>query len=208
MKHVLFFGDSLTAGENSGVSFVDYLFEGSTTYNVAVSGTTIGEYSIYPVDGESLLGQINRHQNLVEKADVIFIEYGSNDVSAIMCGFATLQTVVVSLVKAIDWIKQLNPNAKIVYLAPGNSNIIEDRAWAMCHYLEDDYFAKFDFKFPESVYAQTFLKVLDNVRNICDIIYMFDADMEFNDNFISDDGIHPNEYGHIRIAKNIMNQYI
>lgn len=202
---ILFFGDSLTEGSNCDKSFTDYLPKELNVMNVGVSGTTIGEYSIYPVDGHSLLSKIELYKDIIPVCEKIFIEYGSNDISAIMCGFATLQTVVVSLVKAVDWIKQLNPNVKIIFLAPGDKFIIEDKAYRMCSYLENEYFEKFDFKFPESVYAQTFIKFLDNVRNICDIIYMFD-DTTLEDEYISNDGIHPNEKGHQRIASNILRQ--
>ena len=119
----LFFGDSLTAGENNNnISFVDYVK--GNTMNLGISGTTIGEYSIYPVDGNSLLGVINRNQNAIKTSDKIFLEYGCNDVAAIMCGFATIQIVTVSLVKAIDWIKQLNPRCKIYFLALGDEGAI------------------------------------------------------------------------------------
>lgn len=155
----LFFGDSLTAGENNNdTSFVDYVK--GNTMNLGISGTTIGEYSIYPVDGNSLLGVINRNQNAIKYADKIFLEYGCNDVAAIMCGFATIQTVTVSLVKAIDWIKQLNPVCKIYFLALGDEGAINTFAGNECYYLENDYFSKFDFKFPISVFLIHIIKFL------------------------------------------------
>ena len=63
----LFFGDSLTSGENNdGKSFVEYI---PHSEKVGVSGTTIGEYSIYPVDGYSLLSQIPRNIEKIKKAE-------------------------------------------------------------------------------------------------------------------------------------------
>ena len=199
----LFFGDSLTEGSNCYYSFTDFIDPIYNPTNLGVSGTTIGEYSIYPVDGHSLLRQIAKYKMYVKKASVIFIEYGSNDVSAVMCGFATIQTVVVSLVKAVDWIKQLNPYCKIVFLAPGSDDIISTKAVRMCNYLEKDYFKKFDFNFPTSVYADIYKQIISQVNNICDIIYMFDDEM-ISEEYLSDDNIHPNEQGHKRIANNIM----
>ena len=196
----LFFGDSLTAGENNNnTSFVDYVRENS--FNLGISGTTIGEYSIYPVDGNSLLGVINRNQNAIKYADKIFLEYGCNDVASIMCGFATIQTVTVSLVKAIDWIKQLNPRCKIYFLALGDEGAISTFAGNECYYLENNYFSKFDFKFPISVFSNTYNKILTNIDKICDIIYMFDG--EVSSDWLSDDGVHPSNAGHIEIASNI-----
>lgn len=200
----LFFGDSLTAGENNNdTSFVDYVR--GNTMNLGISGTTIGEYSIYPVDGNSLLGVINRYQNAIKNADKIFLEYGCNDVAAIMCGFATIQTVTVSLVKAIDWIRQLNPVCKIYFLALGDEGAISTFAGNECYYLENDYFSKFDFKFPVSVFSDIYNKILINIDKICDIIYMFDG--EVSSDWLSSDGVHPSNSGHIEIASNI-NKYM
>lgn len=202
---VVFFGDSLTAGENCHTTFTEFMPETWNVRNFGVSGTTIGEYSIFPVDGDSLLGQIGKHQDYIKKADVVFIEYGSNDISAIMCGFATVQTVIVSLVKALDWIKQLNPNCQIKFLAlSSDEDVIKEKAFNMCTYLQYDYFSNFKFVFPEGVYEKTYFEILDNIDKVCDIIYMFDRDMNYEDKYISSDNIHPNEAGHLRIAKNII----
>ena len=201
----LFFGDSLTAGENSPSKFTDFLPPEWDVWNYAVSGTTIGEYSIYPVDGNSFLKQIEQHQDEIKDADKIFIEYANNDVSAVMCGFATVQTVTVSFVKAIDWIRQLNPDVKIIFLATGSDTIIHTQAFCMCSYLEKDYFKEFNFKFPESVYASIYNEIISNIRKVCDIIYMFDDSMT-DDRYFSDDNIHPNEIGHKRVALNILKQ--
>ena len=209
IKSIVFFGDSLTAGSNSRRRFTHYLEDalvGNVIYNFAVSGTTIGEYSIYPVDGESLLSQIAKHKESIISATDIFIEYGSNDVSAVMCGFATVQTVTVSLVKAIDWINQLNPNARIIFLVPGSDSVIYAKSVEMCHYLEHDYFKQFDFSFPDTLYCETYKKIIQNVSIICDTMYMFDDGM-LDSKYLSDDGIHPNDSGHYRIAQNILSQY-
>ena len=202
----LFFGDSLTEGQNCDCSFTDFLApKGDVVMNLGVSGTTIGEYSIYPVDGNSLLSMIGRHVDDIKQAKKIFIEYGSNDVSAIMCGFATVQTVIVSLVKALDWIRQINPDSKIYFLQFGDPLVVRNRATRMCDYLQYDYFKQFKFTFPVSVYICTYNEIIDKVRKICDIITIFDAEM-ISDEYISDDGIHPNVKGHKRIAFNILEQ--
>lgn len=203
MKSV-FFGDSLTAGENNeDISFADYM--PGTTWNFGVSGTTIGEYSIYPVDGHSLLGMIPRAIDRIKDADHIFIEYGCNDVAAIMCGFATVQTVTVSFVKAIDWIKQINPNAQLIFLsyAPDNSAPILDLASSECTYLSRDYFKDFDFTFPIGTFQKYYSEIVQNISKICDIMYMFDSDTYSRD-WISDDDVHPNNKGHLEIMHNLL----
>jgi len=203
----LFFGDSLTEGSNCEHSFTDYLPKEMNITNAAVSGTTIGEYSIYPVDGYSLLGQIQRNNDIIPVCDTIFIEYGSNDVSAVMCGFATVQTVIVSFVKAVDWIKQLNPNTTIHFLGITDDAIIVNRATKMCEYLKNDYFKSFSFDFPVNIYVAYYKQIIDNISKVCDIITMFDAAMlDDMNSYISNDNIHPNEKGHKRIADNILMQ--
>ena len=202
---LLFFGDSLTEGDNCDTTFTEFLPLEFDIYNYGVSGTTIGEYSIYPVDGNSLLSQIEHHKNDIRCASDIFIEYGSNDVSAVMCGFATVQTVTVSFVKAIDWINQLNDDVNIHFLAFGSDAVIKAKGTNMCSYLEKDYFSKFDFKFPVSVYIQIYNEIVHNISKVCDIMYMFDDDMVGSE-FLSDDNIHPNTLGHKRIADNILKQ--
>ena len=202
----IFFGDSLTAGTNCDKKYTDFIPEGWGVHNHAISGTTIGDYSIYPVDGYSLLDRIDKYKSQVELADTIFIEYGSNDVSAIMCGFASEQMVIVSLVKALDWIKQLNPKAEIIFLIPGDEEVVWYLATSMCNYLEHDYFGKFNFKFPVSKYVYIFMNLLKEVEKVCKVMYMFYTTM-LNENYISDDNIHPNEKGHRHIAQNIIEQY-
>lgn len=205
MKRVLFFGDSLTSGENSKVKYTDFLPDTWNISNYAVSGTTIGEYSIYPVDGDSLLGQIGKHKKDIKEATHIFIEYGSNDVSAIMCEFATLKIVVISLFKAIDWIKQLNPKARIIYLIPGDDEVIKNKSYNMCYYLENIYFKRLGLKFNSSIYSRTFIDLVCNIKSICDTMYMVDDEMLKQD-YLSSDNIHPSELGHELIAENILNQ--
>lgn len=202
----LFFGDSLTEGSNCDKSFTDFLPPEWDIYNLGVSGTTIGEYSIYPVDGNSLLSQISKYQDRIKQADTIFIEYGSNDVSAVMCGFATIQTVVVSFVKAIDWITQLNPTARVIFLVFGSENVVQAKAKNMCNYLEKEYFYQFDFKFPINKYAEIYTQIIRDICKVCDIIVMFDDEM-LNYRYLSSDNIHPNEEGHKRIAENILKVY-
>lgn len=195
------FGDSIAAGENNGgVSFVEYL--GGTNFNAGVSGTTIGEYSIYPVDGNSLLSLIGKNANLLKNCENVLIEYGCNDVASIMCGFATEQTVIVSLVKALDWIKQINPNCHVYFLALGSDGVITEFAKNECNYLQYDYFGKFGFRFPVNKFAEIYKNLLNHIGKICDILYMFYDTVELS-SCISSDGIHPNDLGHTTIAEKL-----
>ncbi len=202
----LFFGDSLTEGTNCEHKYTDFLPGGWGVRNYAISGTTIGEYSIYPVDGQGLLSQIKEYDRQIADADTIFIEYGTNDVSAIMCGFATEQKVLISLVKAIDWIKQLNPDVEIIFLIPGSKKVVAYISHNMCEYLKNVYFKQFELNLPETIYSDTFNRVITGIQKVCRTMYMYDDNM-LTDAFLSDDNIHPNSEGHLRIARNIIEQY-
>ena len=116
---VLIFGDSISAGSNSKVKYSDYF--DCEVKNLAVSGTTIGEYSIYPVDGYSLLSLYDK-DDYIKDADVILLEYGINDASAVMCDFTDTNKVMLNFVKVLDGIRQLNSKADIKMLAISLNN--------------------------------------------------------------------------------------
>lgn len=196
----LFFGDSITAGSSSPISFTDCIKE--EVLNFGISGTTIGEYSIYPVDGYSLLSMYDKVSG-IKTADKIFLEYGINDVSSIMCDFTELQKVIVSFVKALDGITQLNKTADIYFLSISDvDNIIQKYAKLQCDYLSDDYFKGFNFSFPVSKWAGLYISFISAVKTRLKVIPMIE-NVEFLYKYISSDNIHPNAAGHKLIAENI-----
>lgn len=197
---VTFFGDSFTSGEgNDNFSFVEQL--PFIVRNYGVSGTTIGEYSIYPVDGNSLLSVIPRHSDQIKNSDIICLEYGINDTTAIMCGFTTLQRVIISFVKALDCIRQINPRCKIVFLSLSNNDIIiKDYAELQCSYLECEYFKDYDFNMPETFWADTYISLIEAINKSCEVIPMITYE-NFFDEYLSDDKVHPNGKGYERIAR-------
>lgn len=203
--YTLFLGDSFTSGENNdNISFADYVKGNS--HNLGISGTTIGEYSIYPVDGNSLLSIISKNTELISNADKIFIEYGINDVSAIMCGFTTEQHVIISFVKALDWIKQLNPNADIYFLALSEDrDIIENFAKLQCTYLKTDYFKFYDFIFPKSIWSTTYVSLIRALAKVVKVVPMI-TEFSFEEH-IDKDNLHPNDKGYRLIAETV-SEYI
>ena len=195
----IFFGDSITEGSNSKIKFSDF-FEDAR--NEGVSGTTFGEYSIYPVDGYSLLEKYKK-TGCLSQYNNIFLEYGANDVSAIMCGFITLDQVIINFIKALDGIKQLAPNSKIYFLSiSGNIDIIKKHSELQCRYLKDDYFKGYNFRFPVDLYTSLYVEIITSVNKRIDFIPMV-TDISFFDNYLSSDNLHPNEEGHKIIADNI-----
>lgn len=203
MKNIICFGDSILEGSNSKIKFTDYLQDDNTKIvNKGISGTTIGEYSIYPVDGNSLLSIYDKDDR-IKDADTIILEYGINDVTAIMCGFTDFDKVMISFVKALDGIRQLNPKASIKFLSISDDVMsILKYAELQCAYLEEDYFVNYDFKFPVSKWADIYKYLIDAISHSVAIIPMM-SDTEFIEKFISSDLIHPNEDGHRLIATNI-----
>lgn len=200
----IFFGDSITAGETLNLAeqnFTEYL--GGRVDNFAISGTTMGEYSIYPVDGNSLLSLIAKYENEIAEANNIYLEYGCNDVSAIMCGFADETKVLISFVKAIDWIRQLNPRCEIYFLSlSNNTDIITMFAKGQCNYLTNDYFKDYDFRIPYVVWADKYNALIKGISNRVKVIPMF-TEIEW-ENDISSDGMHPNVSGHRKIAETVL----
>lgn len=202
----IFFGNSFTEGEgNCGISFVDYLDKNCR--NLGVSGTTMGSYSIYPVDGYCLLERLHHFTKLIRDADNVFLEYGINDVASLMCDFATMVQVKVAFIKAIDYIKQVNPRCNIYFLSVSeNSNIIKQYAELQCDYLANDYFNGYDFIFPASRWYSLYTEIIDAVKVKVEVIPMID-DILFFKSFMSADKVHPNGNGYSRIAEKL-NKYI
>ena len=203
MKKIICFGDSILAGSNSKTKFTDYFQDDKTmVINKGISGTTIGEYSIYPVDGNSLLSIYNK-DSIIKDADTIILEYGINDVTAIMCGFTDFDKVMISFIKALDGIRQLNPRAEIKFLSISDNNETLLRyAILQCCYLQEEYFVNYDFNFPASKWADLYRYLIDSVSKSVTVIPMIHT-TEFIDKYISSDLIHPNEDGHRLIAVNI-----
>lgn len=199
---IIFFGDSITAGSNSNTRFTDYFDE--AVVNMGVSGTTIGEYSIYPVDGYSLLRLYDCPE--IKMADKIVLEYGINDTSAIMCDFVDTNKVLLNFIKILDGIKQLNNHAEIIFLAlSGNSEIVYDYAKKQCNYLSNDYFRKFSFNFPATSWCNIYIELMKLIKETVKVIPMIQDMRFFDENAVcmSDDDLHPNEKGHYIISETI-----
>lgn len=203
----LFFGDSVTAGEGCSASFVQYLGGPLQNYNLGVSGSTIGEYSIYPVDGYSLLSLIPKNKMSIARAKCVFIEYGINDISAVLCGNATISQVVIAWVKVFNLIKDINPNVNIYFLSYGTHSVIKDLAECVCTYLNDTYFRDVLRIIVEEDFIHYYKLFEQSIMRYSEVIHLFDY-QEYNDTkLIQADGIHPTHEGHKCIADKLK-QYI
>lgn len=197
----LFFGDSLTSGENNNnKSFVDYI---PYSEKVGVSGTTIGEYSIYPVDGHSLLSLIPQNIEKIKSADNIFLEYGINDITAAITANTEASKITIAFVKALDYIKQINPKAKIYFLIA--TNAIETIAKNQCSYLVNDYLrycygTEYDYR----RYAGTYEGFIEEVVKHApvEVLDMFSCEEDLSEH-LDKDNLHPTDEGYQIIANNL-----
>lgn len=205
---VLFFGDSFTSGENNNFnSYVEKL--GLENYrNFGVSGTTIGDYSIYPVGPNDFLNQLQKNIVEVRGADIICLEYGINDATAYYMDMINDNQLFMSIIKCIDFIRQVNKKAKIVYLQVAeNFKIIEELGKAQLTYLRNDYLKDVVnfFQMSESrgtwVYIYQWISKVIN-KKVDKTIVLID-DIDFMKKYIDSDSIHPNDEGYQIIANKV-----
>lgn len=197
---ILFFGDSLTSAENNNyVGYVEKL-KLKECKNFGVSGTCISSYSLYPVEENNLLHLLYKNKDAIKETDEIFLEYGSNDISAILSGFTDLKIVLIELIKCIDYIKQINSDIKIYFITLGNN--LNSFAKGQINYLKNDYFksiSKLLFSSNDligkwiSTYKE-FISYIENMNlNLVEIPHLEDDEFDT-------DGIHPNDKGYDKIA--------
>lgn len=196
------FGDSLGQGSNNGnYSFVDILSESGVFAGVVkacVGSATIGPYQKdSAAAGYDLVSQVNRYADDVADADIIMLEYGGNDVIAYNAGNIqmgsysdTAETVSVCgyLAKAMARIRELNPTAKIVWLAAfwDSYDLAKNRV--------------------DAGYADAWLLFQATAIRLArpyliGVIPIFSG---LSGAHMSSDGIHPNTAGHRQIANKII----
>ena len=200
---ILFFGDSLTSGENNQFkSYVDYL--GLNDYiNYGVSGTTLDDYSLYPVGKTDLYNLLQENKSQLAQAESIFIEYGVNDISSVVSKYTTIERVICSLIKCIDFIKQ-NSSAKINFILIGNNKkSIDLFAKNQINYLKKDYLKSTNIHLSKYKWIKNYDRFASIVKNNRDLNVYYLYEGEYPSNLIDADGIHPTDTGYKIIASNI-----
>ena len=196
------FGDSLGQGTNNGnYSFVDIISESgvfSDVVKACVGSATIGPYQVdSAAAGYDLVSQVDRYADDVADADIIMLEYGGNDVVAYNAGNVqmgsysdTAETVSVCgyLTKAMERIRELNPTAKIVWLAAFWDSYDSAKNAVDAGYA--DAWLLF-----QATAIRTARQYLTGVIPIFDGLGAGD---------VSSDGIHPNTTGHTKITSKIL----
>lgn len=199
----LFAGDSLTeASNNEGVSFADYTAVDGEVKVIGVSGTTVDRYSLYPVNRYDLLSQINRHADTFAQADVIFIEYGLNDIAAVLAGNVTYRKVMLAFRRAIDALRQIAPKATLVYLYIGPVSVIKAASKLQVRYLREEYLKGLVKHFSARKWARLYTRLVNDVAKLVPTALMFCNAQEYVGN-LDKDKLHPNDYGYSLIGQNL-----
>ena len=208
MQKLLFIGDSFTAGENNNsISYVQYLDKDYDSTPIGISGTTIGEYSLYLVDGFSLLSQIDKYKEKIVNADTIFLEYDINYISSMLGNKVSYHGILNTLDKAISALKQINPTAKIKFLVLSLDNeVIISYANNHHEYLTKDFCPNQDITHVKHLWADNYIKLIKDVSNRLETIPMI-LDLNQLKKYFAKNTMHPSKEGHKIIANNI-NSYL
>lgn len=200
----LFFGDSLTSGENNNFKgYVEKLIIEEDYKNYGVSGTCIGDYSLYPVGENNLLQLLYKKKSEIKKADKIFLEYGSNDISAVAAKYTSFSNVEIELIKSVDLIKQINESIEIYFITIGSN--FTKMAAGQCAYLNDSYLKNTDIKIAEIEWIDLYQRFVNFLVKLDIKILTLPHLLEEE---IDTDGIHPNDAGYEKIAQELRKQVI
>ena len=208
MPKLLFVGDSFTAGENNNfISYVQYIDKSYDSTQIGVPGTTIGEYSLYSVDGFSLLSQIDKYKDDISKANTIFLEYGINDISSMLGNKVSYQQILDKLDQAISTLNHINPNAKIKFLVLSLDNeVIISYANNYHEYLTKDFYPDQDINHIKQMWTDNYIKLIKDVSNRLETIPMI-LNLNQLKKYFAKNSMHPSKEGYKIIANNI-NSYL
>lgn len=206
----VFFGDSFTSGENNNFkSYVNKLSVNGVAHNLGFSGSTIGDYSLYPVR-ECLYNLIYEYpdiSDMIKNSDTVVLSYGINDISSVVVGYTSLLNVEIDLIKCLDYIKQINPNCNIKFITVSSKrNVLNKIAKSQVLYLEKYFNRTFNYESFISDYVDNFKKFGYIVNRMVDSVFtMFEHPFEYENN-LSSDNIHPNDKGCQIISDNLIKQ--
>lgn len=206
MKSILFIGDSITTGENNSFkSYVDYYKEYNKKYIInkkAVSGACFDNYSIYPVD-ESLFSIIcDIDESYYTPTDFIYLQFGLNDLAAVVSHTVSFEKITISLIRCLDFLKQIYPNAKVKFLYPTSPENAHTLCANYVKYLNEDYLNKYFRTISEEQFEEDYRLLLDVISNILEV-EMLDKTGEVFSKYFCEDNIHPSDKGYSIIAKNL-----
>lgn len=204
----LIFGDSLTSGENNNfVGYVEYLnkmpeLKNALLKNFGVSGTCIGDYSIYPTGSNNLIQLLYKNSDQIKLADSIFLEYGTNDITSLTADYINKSSIEIDLIKCLDYIKQINPDIVIYFILLGDNKV--KMAKAQADYINNDYLKSSNVRINGIRWLGNYVNFEKFVKNLdVKIIELPSLSSEM----IDTDNMHPNDTGYLKIAE-VLKPYI
>ena len=169
------------------------------------SGTTFGEYSLYPVDGESLSCMVTQSEAFKYRRDIVVLEYGVNDASSVCAGNVSMEIVLNTFRKCVDKIRQLFPNCEIVFLRLSDEAMRSEAA-GQISYLKDDYlsdvFSVMGVNVSNTNWANRWEWAYKTIVELAELLCDRSISI-MNPALISEDGMHPSESGYIDIAQTV-----
>lgn len=210
-KKIAIFGDSFTTGQNNNWNgLATYIADYSGCWsldNRAISGTTLGEYSIYPVDGDNLLSKLKRSIAFIKEANLIILEFGINDAVSLMIQNVSFRQVLVTIAKVDDFIRQTNPKAEVVFLKLTNDKqLLRDYAYLQQRYLSEYYMKDLISKYEMDSWDKLYDMFIKAVEKRFKIVEMISNSPNFLLTKLDSDRIHPTDEGYREIAQNIVKQ--
>lgn len=119
-KSIVVFGDSLASGDNNhSKSYIHYLkLDRYHIINNAVSGTTLDNYSIFPVGDNDLLSLADKYKSELKQADAVILSYGFNDILSAALTRTDIVGIIIALSKFVDILGVYNKKARLIFLYP------------------------------------------------------------------------------------------
>lgn len=186
---MIVYGDSYTSGEdNNGVSFADYL----KVAKCGVSGSCLGEYSIYPVYNGSF---VSLYQNCQK---TVLLEYGVNDAASLVAKYVDMHKIKIAVAQAADLLQ----NNDVYFLALTRSQRdLKSFCDRYADYLNNEYLRDLCVVQSED-YQNSYENFVAVMQKKFKTLYMLpDGFQDF-----SADGIHPTNKGHKTIATYLQKQ--
>lgn len=215
-------GDSIGQGyNNNDYSYIDVAEESKYFKNVtkcSVGGATLGPYNTAEIaDGYSGYEQVMAHQNDIQNADIVFIQFCANDLQSLMAGAVQVgtpedsssqDTICAYIKKIFDKIYELNPLINIYYLdLCCTPRIISLVAEAYEEYFNKNGWGTFDKSAMNSAWVEWNTNVVSTIKSYgVPVIYILEnigINATTMQQLTTDDYIHPNYNGHKRIFDNI-----
>lgn len=205
---------------NDAYSFVDMAKESGlfkSVFKAARSGATLGPYQTDPTaEGYSCIEQIAANMNAVKEADIIFIQYGFNDIVALTENAVEIGsskntaddiTICGYVRKICETIYRNNPTVDVKFLNIGHrKEVIEQVAQSML-----DIYTELGWSFNKDLFIEHAHKWNDVVISVIrsygiEIIELLDNGFnEINRQYLQcGDRCHPSTAGHKRISSHIL----